>query len=262
MRRSRRPLRNWRTPRRSSPRSMRRRTRTRAWWRSTAAWSNACMPTWRAARSDWPKRLRRRRTEDRRRTTDQEQVDAVCPRLSSVVRSRPRTCLPGLFLEAVDLRRLLHGQADIVEAVEQAVLAMRVDLELDHAAVGAADLLLREVDRQRGNRAAVDVVEQLFQVLRRYLDRQDAVLEAVVVEDVAELGRDHAADAEVEQRPGRVLAARAAAEILGVDQDPGLAIRRLVEHEVRLLAAVVAIAQLGEQDLAAAGAPDRLQVLL
>ena len=40
-----------------------------------------------------------------------------------------------------------YGQADVVEAVEQAVLAVRVDVELDHAAVGAADFLLLQIDR-------------------------------------------------------------------------------------------------------------------
>src|SRR3712207_8927519 len=50
-------------------------------------------------------------------------------------------------------------------------------------------------------------------VLGRDRDRQDAVLEAVVVKNVGEAGRDDAADAEIEQGPGRVLARRAAPEI-------------------------------------------------
>ena len=39
------------------------------------------------------------------------------------------------------------------------------------------------------------------------------------MEDVGEVGRDDAADAEIQQRPGRVLARRAAAEILEGDED-------------------------------------------
>ena len=42
----------------------------------------------------------------------------------------------------------------------------------------------------------------------------------------------------------------------------GLAVGRLVEHEIRVLAAVVAVALLREQALAEAGALDRLQILL
>src|SRR4029079_9084000 len=43
----------------SSPHSNCRKTGTRAWPRSTAAWLNACTPRWRAARSRSPTRLRR-----------------------------------------------------------------------------------------------------------------------------------------------------------------------------------------------------------
>ena len=96
----------------------------------------------------------------------------------------------------------------------------------------------------------------------RHLDRQDAVLEAVVVEDVGERGGDHAADAEVEQRPGRVLARGAAAEVLARHQDLRLAVGRLVEHEVGLLLALLVVAQLVEQVLAEPGALDGLQELL
>ena len=45
-------------PAASSRRSTGRRTGTRAWSSSTAAWSSACMPTWRAARSRSPRRSR------------------------------------------------------------------------------------------------------------------------------------------------------------------------------------------------------------
>ena len=93
-------------------------------------------------------------------------------------------------------------------------------------------------------------------------DRQDAVLEAVVVENIGEAGRDHAAYAEIEQRPGRMLAAGAAAEIVAGDQDLRLAVGRLVEHEVRILGAVLLVAHLGEQPGAEPGALDRLQIIL
>src|SRR4029077_18356795 len=81
-----------------------------------------------------------------------------------------------LALEALDLALLAHGQPDIVEAMQQRVLAMRLDLKSDHAAVGTADLLLFQIDAQRGIGAALGVVEQLLQVFRRNLDRQHAIL--------------------------------------------------------------------------------------
>src|SRR5262249_32980512 len=62
--------------------------------------------------------------------------------------SQPRACGLRVGLEGVDLPGLDHGEADVVEAVEQAVLAVGVDLELHHAAIGAADFLLLEIDRE------------------------------------------------------------------------------------------------------------------
>ena len=138
------------------------------------------------------------------------------------------------------------------------MLAERVEVELDRAAIGAADFLPGEIDRQRRVGAALGVVEKLGEILGRHRDRQNAVLETVVVENVGERGRDHAADAEIEERPRRVLARGAAAEIVAGHQNLGLAVGRLVEDEVGILAAVVLIAKLREQALAEAGALDRL----
>src|SRR6185312_13290580 len=60
--------------------------------------------------------------------------------------SGPRPRRLRLFLEAVDLFLLELGQPDVVEAVEHAVLAVRIDVELHHAAVRSADFLLLQVD--------------------------------------------------------------------------------------------------------------------
>jgi hypothetical protein len=43
--------------------------------------------------------------------------------------------------------RFLLGQADIVEAIEHAMLAVRVDLKTNDAAVGTANFLLLQIDR-------------------------------------------------------------------------------------------------------------------
>src|SRR5258707_5263837 len=54
------------------------------------------------------------------------------------------------FLEAGDLVLGPQGQSDVVPAVHQHLLAESIHLELDHAAVGTADLLLLQVDRDDG----------------------------------------------------------------------------------------------------------------
>src|ERR1051326_3304040 len=106
-----------------------------------------------------------------------------------------------------------HGQADIVSTIEQALFAERIDLELDAAAVGTANFLRFQVDGDAGIGAALGVVHQLVDFGLRQRDRQDAVLETIAIEDVGKAGSDDTADAEIQQRPRRMLARGTAAEI-------------------------------------------------
>src|SRR5688572_18339671 len=112
--------------------------------------------------------------------------------ITLLIASRPRPFGLVAALEGGDLWGLLHGQADAVEAVQQAMFLVRVDVETHDAAVRPADLLGRQVDGDRRIGAARGVVHELFQVLRRDDDRQDAVLKAVVVKNVGEARRDDA----------------------------------------------------------------------
>src|SRR5260370_4310362 len=86
-------------------------------------------------------------------STSRVRLDAIVFFLSGLrCRVSGRRVQPGLgvllaSLEVVDLRLLLPGQPDIVEAVQQAVLAEGVDLEMHRAAVGTLDLLFLLVVR-------------------------------------------------------------------------------------------------------------------
>src|SRR5207237_9345555 len=150
----------------------------------------------------------------------------------------PGTREPGLFLVGADLAHLLLGQTDIVEPVQEAVLAECIDLEAYLLAVRPSDRLGFQLDRHHCVGAFPSVFHQLVDDLLGESDRQDAVLEAIIVEDVGKARRDDAADAVIEERPGRVLAARPAAESVGADQDLSVAVGRLVETEMRVLRAV------------------------
>src|SRR5215469_1720680 len=71
----------------------------------------------------------------------------------------PRPYAFDRVLETLDLVLLAHGQPDIVQPVEQRVLAVRLDVESHYAAVGAADLLLFQVDAQCRIGAALGIAE-------------------------------------------------------------------------------------------------------
>ena len=124
---------------------------------------------------------------------------------SSVVVTGPQSAPPEASKASI-ASASLQRHRDVVEAVEEPVLDLLVDLEPDHAG-GRVDGLVVEVDpggAGLGDRAALVRAED---------HRQQPDLGAVGVEDVAERGRDDRLEAEVLERPRRVLARGAAAEV-------------------------------------------------
>src|SRR5690606_17960392 len=108
------------------------------------------------------------------------------------------------------------------------------------AAVRKADLLRLELDRQRLLRLRLSHHLGVRGFVEH--DRQYAVLEAVREENLAEARRDDASDAEVGQRPDRLLPARAGTESLACDQDLGPIVGRDVEDEAWSVARAIGAA--------------------
>src|SRR6201996_7607145 len=132
--------------------------------------------------------------------------------------------------EAGNVAFVAQGETDIVPAVHQTLLAEGIDFELHDAAIRPADFLIFQIDGDERIGAAFRVVHQLVDDLLRQRDGQDAVLEAVVVENIREAGREDHAKAEIQQPPRRVFAARATAEIRPGDQNFGALIGWLVQY--------------------------------
>src|SRR6185295_5647952 len=170
--------------------------------------------------------------------------------------------VPGMLLfspglECADLVRVAQREADLVQPVQQAVLAERVDVEVKGLfAVDSGDRLALQVDEQAQTGKRVALVEQAIDLGLGQDHRKKAVLERVGEEDVGERGRDHAAKAVVDERPRRVLARGAATEVLARKENGRALVARLVQDELAVLA------PLGEESLREAGALDRREVLL
>src|SRR5438105_2953835 len=92
--------------------------------------------------------------------------------------SRPATS-SGFGLEGADLVGMAQRERDVVEAVDEAVLAERLHVESELGAVGLDHDLALEVDRQLVAHEGRHFVEQARHLVLRQLDRQQAVLEAV-----------------------------------------------------------------------------------
>src|ERR1700722_11053182 len=69
--------------------------------------------------------------------------------------------------------------------------------------------------------------------LRVENDRQNAVLEAVAIKDVGKTGGYHRAYAVIEERPDRMLATRAATEIVAREQNFRTCVAGVVQREIR-----------------------------
>src|SRR5262249_35630125 len=100
--------------------------------------------------------------------------------------------VPGMLrfsprLEGADLFRVAQRQADLVQAVQQAMLAEGIDVESELLrAVDGRDQLLFQVDRQFETGKGRSVVKQPVDLALAQRDRQEAVLQRVVLEDLPE----------------------------------------------------------------------------
>src|SRR5262245_25019161 len=103
-------------------------------------------------------------------------------------------------LEGADLVRVAQAEADLVETVQQAVLAERIDVEAK--ALRPVRRLYRlgvEIDGELEPREGSGVVEQLVDLRLRQHHRQETVLQRVAGEDVAEGRRDDGTETVVAQ---------------------------------------------------------------
>src|SRR5512133_65595 len=173
-----------------------------------------------------------------RRTADR-------PRRAPGGARRRRGPLLYLRLELRDGLLLREEEAELVDAVHEAVAGEALDLEGRLRAVGERDGLLAEVDRHLLARRG----EQLRHRRGLEHDREEAVLEGVVPEDVGDARRDHGLEAVVDERPRRVLAGGAAAEVVARHEHRAALGRLRVEDEVRPRLPGGVVAPVGEEPL-------------
>src|SRR4029077_7213330 len=107
----------------------------------------------------------------------------------NAVRTPARSAKPGHLdeaarLEGLDGRQVLERQRQLVPTGQQAVLAEGVHLEPDRRRGGARDRLRLQGHRQRGPRSRRGPAPEGRRGLARDHDGEQAVLEAVLEEDV------------------------------------------------------------------------------
>src|SRR5579863_1875730 len=144
----------------------------------------------------------------------------------------------GLFIRQ-NIFLLLQGEADFIEAVQEAMTAKPVDFQVECQPVIGGDLLFFQVHLQSITRKAADMLEKQFDLRLAEMNREEPVLKAITVKDIGEGGRDDAAEAEIQKRPGRVLPRGAAAEIGPGHQDARPAVAFGIHFKLRVREAAV-----------------------
>src|SRR6185437_7227688 len=165
------------------------------------------------------------------------------------MRSYPELRVVFLF-ELVECVRVAQRQADVVEALEQAIAAEWIDGETRREPLVVAHRVFFERDGQLVVVALRCAVEQRLHLLLGQRDEQNAVLAGVRVEDVGEGWRDDAAEAVIGQRPRSVFSRGPAAKVARGDENLRALVARIVELKARVLAPVE------EQKITVAGALD------
>ena len=99
-----------------------------------------------------------------------------------------------------------------------------------------------QIDRDGRPCGRLDLGGKRLDLVFRQADRQHAILKAIPIENIAEARRDDATKTECRQRPNRVFARGAAAEIIASHENLGFPETRLVEDEIGIFNAVTGIA--------------------
>mgnify|MGYP000750722315 CR=1 FL=1 len=110
--------------------------------------------------------------------------------------------------------------------------------------------------------AAVGVVHQPVHILLRQDDGQDAVLEAVVVEDVGERRGDDCPKSSILECPRCVFSRRSGTEVGAGDEDHRLGVLPAIEDEARVRLTLGILCPIPEEERSKAGALNALEELL
>ena len=165
----------------------------------------------------------------------------------------------------VEFGFVAEGEADVVEAVQQAVFAERVDVEVCIEAFIVRDGLGFKVDCDFVCWISFGALHQRLHIGFGEADEDHAVFAGVREENVGEAGGDDGEEAEVGECPGCVFARAAAAEVFSGDEDLCTLVMVLVEDEgfvgLAIVGAVLDAAPIVEEEVAVASALNAFEEL-
>lgn len=153
-------------------------------------------------------------------------------------------------------------QPDVVQSAEEAFAAKFVDGERDLQSVLVGDGAGMQVGGQPIAGMLGDAIEQVLDLRFFEPDRQHAVFEAVVVEDIGEAGSDQHAESMVLERPGSMLPARPATEVAPRQKHARAAKVRPVQLKLGVVGSIFVEPPIEEEELPKAGPLNAFEELL
>src|SRR5690606_5738425 len=165
----------------------------------------------------------------------------------------------------------LQSQPNIIQTIEQTMFAESIYFKREGASSRANHYLLLKVDQQLVSHACFHLIKQGIDFFCIQYDRQNAVLEAIVIENISIAWRNNAAKTIIQERPRRMFATRTTTKVLTRQQNARALIAWLIQHKVRIQGAtcvvptrftLVEIAPFIEGIRAKAGTLDRFKELL
>ena len=135
-------------------------------------------------------------------------------------------------LERLNLVVEFYRETNVIEAVQEAVFVEGVDLKTVRRLIGTRDTLGIEIDGDFRTRAIPQLLAQFRTHLFRQPNGQYTVLDAVVVVDIGDAGRDYRTNAVRVEGGYGVLPRRSASPIDVRDKNAAIPVRRRVVHEI------------------------------
>ncbi|MNR15697.1 hypothetical protein D3C85_1322500 [compost metagenome] len=126
---------------------------------------------------------------------------------------------------------MLKRQTDIIQALQQELTTVLIQIKLNFKSIIICKLLVLKIDIQLVPIVLRCTLEQIFNLLFRQFDWQNAVFETVVVENVCIGRRDDYAESEILNRPRRVLTGGSATEVRSGNQNGSSLVTILVQRE-------------------------------
>ena len=157
---------------------------------------------------------------------------------------------------------ILQGPADFVQSVQQTVFLKIADVKGVSGAIRTDDRLLLQVYHQLVSLGGVCLLSERCNNVCRQSNRKNAVLVAIVAENIGKRGRENRLETVLLKCPRGMLSRTTASEIHACDEDTRTGVAWEIQYEFWVRIATLKVAPVVKEKFTEAGSFDPFQELL